>query len=149
MTREIRPRIHRATRALVRRNFSAMKPAPTQLETGVTGRLYVTAREVAAVSGISVHALDTRYRPDAWASPRDFKLNHDGALLFALDSLPQLADALETNDQAEAARQLRGWAVQQIEAVLREAPRMPPPEAGSGSAEPHDWHTQWEQRHDR
>lgn len=93
--------------------------APAQIETGPTGRIYVTAREVAAVCKLSEYFIDLHLRPDAWGSPHDFKINASGVMLYALESLPQLADEIELRGGLGTATALRAWTVTQIEAALR------------------------------
>ncbi len=76
--------------------------------TPALARRYVPAADVARACGLTEFALDTRYRPDDWASPRDFY--YDGrAYQYAVLSLWGLADALASAGQADAATMLRGW----------------------------------------
>lgn len=71
-------------------------------------RRYVPAADVAQACGLTEFALDTRYRPDDWASPRDFY--YDGrANQYAVLSLWGLADALASAGQTDAATMLRAW----------------------------------------
>lgn len=70
---------------------------------------YVSAQTVAQVCGVAAYALDTRHRPDDWASPRDFVMPRAG-LMYAVASLPALAASLESAGLAEAAKLLREYA---------------------------------------
>lgn len=89
-----------------------MKQAiPPTSGTPATNRRYVPAADVAKACGLTEFALDTRYRPDDWASPRDFY--YDGRTnKYAVLSLWGLADALAAAKQTDAATMLRGWLAQ-------------------------------------
>lgn len=92
--------------------------APTIPEAGLTGRLYVPAKDIAGICEVSEYLLDRKYRPDTWAMPRDFRVTSDGRLLFALLSLPQLADSLQSVGLSDAALRLRQWAAPQVSEAL-------------------------------
>lgn len=79
-----------------------MKP---QFNTG-----YVAAAEIAAVCEMGESSLDNRFRPDAWAMPRDF--DYQGKhfrRVYAVASLPQLVDALLAGGASDAGLRLREW----------------------------------------
>lgn len=73
-------------------------------------RSYVPASYVAVACRVDVYQLDTRFRPDDWACPRDFYLSRRGALFFAEGSLPRLAATLAERGQPEAAGLLLEYA---------------------------------------
>jgi hypothetical protein len=125
-----------------------MNTVPSQVVGGPAGPIYVAAREVAGVCGICEHALDTRFRPDAWAAPRDFTLNGTGALLFALASLPELADALQASGATDAALLLREWVAPRLAAACGRAPCVTPPKLEETSAPPVSRLLAWENEHD-
>lgn len=82
---------------------------PTETKPGTLAeRHYVPAADVARACGLTEFALDTRYRPDDWASPRDFyfdgRSNH-----YAVLSLYVLADELVSQGMTDAAVMLRAW----------------------------------------
>lgn len=72
------------------------------------GRRYLDAADVAEVSGVPGVKLDVKYRPGAWAMPRDF-LWDGRRMWYAEQSLPQLADALFAVGETDAAIRLRSW----------------------------------------
>lgn len=80
-----------------------------------TGRVYVEIGDIAAVTGLRATHLDYRFRPAAWASPRDFTWQA-GQVWFAVASLPQLVEALFDAGEGGAAHRLRealaGWLAQ-------------------------------------
>lgn len=107
---------------------------------------YVAALEVAAVCQVSEYTLDTRFRPDSWASPRDFCTTGSGVLMFAIESLPQLADALQAAGQIDAALALREWATRRIADVRAKAAA--PVIAARTAGASHGWAQQWERDHE-
>ena len=71
-------------------------------------RRYVYAADVAQACGLSVYQLDTAFRPDDWALPRDFTLR-SGRLLLAIASLHRLADCIQARGAVDAAILVRDF----------------------------------------
>lgn len=115
---------------------AGLSPMNATSPVAAPARRYVLASEVAAVCDLSVYDLDMRWRPAAWAAPRDFLFRH-GRLEFAVGALTGLADALQAGGQTDAALRLRAWAAPRIAA-----------EAAERSPEPVSWARDWEQRQD-
>lgn len=97
-----------------------------------TGRRYIDADDVAAISGIDSHALDKKFRPYSWAMPRDFLWRaRTGKLWFAEQSLPQLVDSFFDAAESDAAIRLREWLVQHLSASFAAAQKIIPFDAGT------------------
>ena len=110
-------------------------------------RRYVPAAEIAAIIGLTEYVLDSRYRPEDWASPRDFIVSRTGSVSYALDRLPALADALQAHagGLVDAALALRAWAAPKLaEEMARQETAAPVPAA----APVESWATKWERAHD-
>lgn len=72
------------------------------------GRTYFAAADLAQVCGTTESALDRRFRPYAWAMPRDFIWKHR-RLWFARASLPALVEAFFDAAESRSALRLREW----------------------------------------
>jgi hypothetical protein len=133
-------------------------PAPAS-----PARDYVRADYIAAAIGLSLLALENHFRPEAWASPRDFRFPRRASCVeYAVESLPQLVVALEVAGERAAAEKLRAY----IAALAKAAPDYfrpeecrplavakadgpPPPVLARGHASdreqvPHSWAADWE-----
>lgn len=92
---------------------------PLTVFTSATGRRYVDVADLAFICGLPALELDTRYRPMAWATPRDFRW--DGRRMwFAVLSLPQLVQELFAQNQSDAALKLQEWSAAWISAAVAE-----------------------------
>ncbi len=72
------------------------------------GRSYFAAADLAAICGTTESVLDRRFRPYAWAMPRDFIWKHR-RLWFARASLPDLVEAFFDAGESAGALRLREW----------------------------------------
>jgi hypothetical protein len=137
------------------------------MNTTIIERRYVPAREIAAVCGIGMLDLETRYRPENWGSPRDFKWTGHH-IVYAVESLPDLVKALESAGRPEHAECLRAFIkccvesaaldeelvaplkpVQHVEATPDEVNRaMAPHGHVSDRQPPGSWSHDWEERHE-
>jgi hypothetical protein len=114
-----------------------------------SGRVYVEVGDVATITGLKSMDLDFKYRPHAWASPRDFLWLH-GRLWCAVLSLPQMVDALFDAGQGDAAILLRtaveGWIVQLAEEYQPVGKFSNP--GGKAAPASESWLARWEAQHD-
>lgn len=114
-------------------------PSALTVHTSAAGRRYVAVSDLAKICGLGELDLSNKYKPEAWAMPRDFWW--DGRRMwYAVTSLLQLADALLRADQGDASLKLREWAFAWVDAAMgeeawREANRVKN-SAGSGGTEP-------------
>lgn len=95
-----------------------MKDALT-IYTSATHRRYVDVADLAKICGLSAYDLDRKYRPEHWASPRDFRWDGHRAW-FAVLSLQQLIDGLLAAGETDAAQKLRERMLPWIEAAVAE-----------------------------
>lgn len=115
------------------------------------GRRYIDAAHLTEISGLPVRDFDLKYRPGAWAIPRDFVWRH-GKMWFALLSLPQLFDELQAVNP-DAALRLRERLLPWVEAAVAETPgahvssASPAPVCTKPQAEQKSWMQQWEEAH--
>jgi hypothetical protein len=70
--------------------------------------VYINAREVAEVCGMTVHHLHTQHRPAHWGVPREWRFNGRD-VLYNLSVIPELADQLEQDGVAKAPLRLLAW----------------------------------------
>lgn len=75
---------------------------------GAAGIEFISVRRLAEVSGVSEYRLDTCFRPEEWAAPRDFRMA-SGRLIYAVAALPALITQLEIRGPRGAAARLREW----------------------------------------
>lgn len=141
-----------------------MKTKPLSLYTSPNGRRYIDLADVAEITALPGRHLDLKYRPYAWAMPRDFRWEH-GRMWFAELSLPQLVDSLFDAAQTDAAIKLRTWLAQHLaetfdaglaekaqperstvsETCSASAPVAPAARVDSAPAK--SWAQQWEESH--
>lgn len=105
-----------------------------------TGRRYLDARDIAKICEVSVVTLDTKFRPYAWAMPRDFKWTGH-ALLIAEDALNELADSFDARGGHDAAIRLRQFLAGHLARVMTERSAVP-----AAAVEPVSRLLDWERR---
>lgn len=98
--------------------------------------IYVALADVARVCALTEHTLLTRYWPDDFGVPRDWRMVRS-AVIVNEASLPELARTLEERGQPGTAAQLRRW----IEANARPVAQAVAPGAPGG------WLKVWEELH--
>ncbi|HEX2099022.1 MAG TPA: hypothetical protein VHF69_00075 [Candidatus Synoicihabitans sp.] len=69
---------------------------------------FVPLRRVEEVTGITQHALHHKHRPLRWGVPGHWRIVR-GVTVYAVRVLPELAAALATDGETDAAMRLRMW----------------------------------------